>query len=160
LGAGLGSATQEVTLDADTQLLCDAALSTGEILGNLLRRAALLPAEQVVRLGSGEESVPAGAGSMVDATAWVQPSGGSLTLPGVALPDDGAAIAPRVVLPAHGDSRARVRPIAEVPTAALIAGTEWLFDVAAGYVVERSANRERDDVERAGSVDERAREAE
>jgi NHLM bacteriocin system ABC transporter ATP-binding protein len=160
LGRGLDSIVEEATLDSDEQLVRQAAARTAERLGDLLRSAALLPPEHVIRLESRPSSIPSGGGAMVDTTAWVDLLAGGLGLAGIPVPAEGAPVAPRLALSSEHDSVALTRPIDEVSIPALIPGVEWLFGVAAGHVLSASADRERLEAEQALTTDERAREAE
>lgn len=160
IGPGLGSSIEDVTLGIDEQLIREAALRTAEALGDLLRPAAPLPPDRIVRLERRPSSIPGGSAAVVEATSWVELVAGSLGLAGADLPAGGAPVVPRLVLLSEHDSVALARPIGELPVATVIEGIGWLFGVAAGLVVAASARRERRDAEQALNAIARANEAE
>jgi NHLM bacteriocin system ABC transporter ATP-binding protein len=160
LGPGLGSVLEEATLDSDEHLVGHGVVRTVETVGDLLRPAAMLPAEQVVRVGTEPSWVPGGHGAMVDLTAWVRPIAGKTALAGVPLPAGGAPLAPRLALCGEGDATMVAQPLDEVSMPAVVAGLEWLFAVAAGYILTERAQRQRREAELAQTSEDQAQEAE
>jgi ABC-type bacteriocin/lantibiotic exporter with double-glycine peptidase domain len=160
VGPGLDSELDEATLDSDEKLLRDAVVNTAETLGDLLRAAGTLPAESVVRIGSRPTPVPGGHAAMVDQAAWVQPTGGAITLAHAELPAAGAPIGPRLALRGRGDAVCVARSIEEIAVIDLITGVEWLFHLAAARVHTTAAERRGVEVERALSAEADAGEAE
>ena len=160
VGPGLGSVLEEVTLDADEQLVTAAAVHTTEALGDLLRPIAVPPAERVVRLTAKPAAVPNVQGAVVDATAWVRPLAGVLSLAGAPVPPAGAPLAARLPVYGEGDAIAAADPFGDVSPATLIEGVEWLFAVAAEHVLEAAGERQLADAETTRSAVRRAHDAE
>ena len=160
VGPGLGSVLEEATLDADERLVTDAVVGTAEALGELLRPFSPPLGERVVRLGRRPAEVPNVHGAVVDATAWVRPLAGVISLAGVPVPAAGVPLAARLTVFGEGDASAAADPIADVPTATLIEGVEWLCAVVAEHVLDAAGERLHADAEAARSSVRRAREAE
>jgi NHLM bacteriocin system ABC transporter ATP-binding protein len=160
LGPGLGSAIEEATLESDEVLLRQAAVATVDAVARLLQPAATVPAERIVRLGTRPLSVAKGQGAVVDNASWVQALTGGASLAGIALPPGGAPLARRLALAAEGEASILARPLEEVPLPEVLAGIEWLFAVAARYVLGAELERRRREAELARTAEQHAREAE
>jgi NHLM bacteriocin system ABC transporter ATP-binding protein len=143
VGPGLRSVLEEATLDTSVELIAQAAVGTAEALGELLRSFAPPPADRVVRLGARPETVPNVHGAVVDATAWVRPVDGVLSLANVPVPRGGAPLAARLPVYGEGDAIATAEPIEGVAPVELIAGLEWLCAVAAEHIFDAAEERDR-----------------
>jgi len=160
VGPGLGSVLEEATLDTDERLMAEAVARTTEALGEVVRPLAPPPTERVVRLEARPANVPNVHGAVVDATAWVKPVAGTISLAHVPVPPVGAPLAARLPVYGEGDAVASAQPFEDVAVATLIDGVEWLCAVAAEHVLEGAEERHRADADAARRAAREAHEAE
>ena len=146
---------EEATLDTDERLIADAAARTTEALGEVLRPLAPPPTERVVRLEPQPATVPNVHGAVVDATGWVKPVAGTISLAHVPIPPAGAPLAARLPVYGEGDAVASAQPFEDVAVTTLIEGLEWLCAVAAEHVLDAAEDAPR----RRGAARRAAREA-
>jgi len=156
VGAGLGAVTTELEISGDEDDVRRAASTTIERLGELVRPAAIPPAERVVHLDVEMTPVESGRGAVVDDVSWVRAVDGEIKLAGVTLPGAGAPIGPRLVLFGERDATIAARPMSSVDVLALVAGIEWLFEVAGTFVLTTSIGRQRADADTAATATEQA----